>query len=225
MSGRGFDAVIFDFDGVIADTEPLHHRAFCQVVAEAGLACDWDTYCAEYIGFDDRDLFRAAYQRAGLPLDDTALRRCIAEKAAAFIALTQTGVPTYAGIPEVIQAMSKRWPLAICSGALRSDIDPILDQLNVQAAFTVRVTAEDVAASKPDPACYRLAVERVGEAMAEAPIPRRCLAIEDTPAGIAAAAGAGLTVWGITHTHPAAALSQADRVFDDLPALYSAAIA
>lgn len=214
---RRIKAIVFDFDGVIADTEHLHYEAFCQVVRAKGLHCTWDEYVRDYIGFDDRGLFQAAYKAAGLDLDHDSLAALIQAKAAAFGRLTEHGVPTYEGIPSVIRALQRSYPLALCSGALRSDIHPVLDQLQMQEVFPVRVTAEDVEASKPNPACYRLAVERLSVALSMPLACADCLAIEDTPTGIAAAKGAGMPVWGLTHTHSADDLNGADRVVGGLP--------
>ncbi len=209
-------AVIFDFDGVIADTEPLHYAAFCKVAATDGLDCSWEEYVRDYIGYDDRDLFRAAYRKSGRALDETELRRLVQTKATTFNALTADGVATYAGIPDLVHKAADRYPVGLCSGALRSDIDPILAQLNLTKVFQVVVTAEDVPESKPDPACYRLTVRRLAERTGQSLTPADCLAIEDTPGGIRSAKGAGVRVWAVTHTHEASDIDHADRVFDSL---------
>ncbi len=217
VAGRPIQAVIFDFDGVIVETEPLHHQSFCQIVEADGLACDWPEYVRTYIGFDDRDLFREAYRRAGQTLSEQRLQELVDAKAQAFIALTSAGVKHYEGVPEMIRRVAARFPVAICSGALRSDIDPLLTHLELSSIFPIRVTAEDVSASKPDPACYSLAVERVAAALSVELAPASCLAIEDTPTGIQAAVDAGLQAWAVTHTHPRDELVSADRIFDSLP--------
>ena len=217
MSGNGpLTAIVFDFDGVIADTEPLHHQAFCRVVTDDGLDCSWDEYVRDYIGFDDRDLFRAAYRSVNRTLEPDELEQRIRAKADAFIALTEGGVKPYDGIPELVHDVASRYPIALCSGALRSDIDPILKQLELTDIFLTRVTAEDVKVSKPDPACYRLTVLRLNEVLGRTLDASTCLAIEDTPGGIEAAKGAGLRVWGVTHTHGATDIGHADRVFESL---------
>ncbi len=214
---HSIQAVIFDFDGVIADTEPLHHQAFCQVAEPDGLACAWDEYVRDYIGYDDRDLFRVAYKKSGRALTDADVHARVEAKAQAFIKLTAHGVQTYDGIPDLIVRAQELFPVGLCSGALRSDIEPILIQLGLTNVFRVIVTAEDVPMSKPDPACYRLVVERMSSAIARPLATCECVAIEDTPGGIRAAKGAGLQVWAVTHTHEPAAVAQADEVFDALP--------
>lgn len=213
------EAVIFDFDGVIADTEPLHHQTFCEVVQDDGLACSWDDYVREYIGFDDRDLFREAYKKIGRALSEEEVQERVETKARVFLELAARGVAVYDGVIDMVRELHARYPLAICSGALSSDILPLLDQFGLTDRFLVRVTAEDVPASKPDPACYRLTVQRLADALGRPIDAAGCVAIEDSPTGVIAARGAGLRVWAVTHTHRADQLHSAHRVFDTLAEL------
>lgn len=214
--------VIFDFDGVIVDTEPLHYRAFQTILEPLGLGYGWDAYVADYMGFDDRDAFREVYRRQRLKLEEVELARLIERKAHSFLEIIAGGVPPYPGVVEMISSLAGRLPLAICSGALRSDILPILDQFGLGRAFDVLVTAEDVAASKPDPACYRMTVERLSAACPGRGVaPGSCVVIEDTPAGIAAARGAGLVVVGVTNSYPADLLAGSSRIVTSLEGLTS----
>jgi beta-phosphoglucomutase len=212
--------VIFDFDGVIVDTEPLHYRAFQKILEPLGLGYGWDTYVADYLGFDDRDAFREAFRSRGRPLSGTELEPLIEQKAQAFLEIIATGVRPYPGAVELISGISGRLPLAICSGALRSDILPVLEQFGLGSVFDVIVTADDVTASKPDPACYRLTVERLSAACPGKGIaPESCIVIEDTPGGIAAARGAGLAVVGVTTSYPADRLAGTARIVTSLEEL------
>ena len=212
--------VIFDFDGVIVDTEPLHYRAFQKILEPLGLGYSWDTYVADYLGFDDRDAFREAFRSRGRPLSGTELEPLIEQKAQAFLEIIATGVRPYPGAVELISGISGRLPLAICSGALLSDILPVLEQFGLGSVFDVIVTADDVTASKPDPACYRLTVERLSAACPGKGIaPESCIVIEDTPGGIAAARGAGLAVVGVTTSYPADRLAGTARIVTSLEEL------
>src|ERR1035437_8196397 len=151
------EAVIFDFDGVIVDTEPIHYAAFQQTLEPLGLHFSWQEYIEIYIGFDDRDAFRHAFSSKGKILNQDELHRLIEHKATLFNDIIQSGVSAYPGVLDLIFHLNEnKIPLAICSGALRSDIDPILDMLGIANYFEVIVTADDVAASKPDPECYLL---------------------------------------------------------------------
>jgi len=118
---------------------------------------------------------------------------------------------------ELIRSIAGHLPLALCSGALPGDIHPILRQLRIDSAFDVMVTAADVAASKPDPASYALAVTRLKAVFPDNKIVAGgCLAIEDTPAGIASATGAGLKAMAVTNSYPEEKLDGAFKVVSSL---------
>lgn len=210
------DAVIFDFDGVIVDTEPLHYKAFQEILVPLGLGYSWQEYLELYMGFDDRDAFRESFRAAGRTLSADALKNLIDDKAEAFLKIVSVGVAPYPGVVELIRSISGNLPLGLCSGALRSDIDPILAQLGLSDAFDTLVTADEVAASKPDPQSYRLTLQRLQELFPDRIAPAASLAIEDTPAGIASATGAGLKVLSVTNSYPEDRLTGACRVVDSL---------
>ena len=210
-------AVIFDFDGIIVDTEPLHYKAFQDILVPLGLGYSWDDYLVRYIGFDDRDAFRSAFSAGRRELDDRMLNHLIDEKAAAFQRAIASGVEPYPGVVPLIRAIAGTMPLALCSGALPSDIQPILSQLGIDSAFDAIVTAADVKASKPDPESYALTVSRLGALFpGNGIVPGACLAIEDTPAGIASASGAGLKTLAVTNSYPEERLGGAIRVVPSL---------
>lgn len=210
-------AVIFDFDGIIVDTEPLHYKAFQEILVPLGLGYPWDEYLRHYIGFDDRDAFRAAFRAGGKELGDRELHLLIEEKGRAFQRAIAAGVEPYPGVVELIRAIAGNLPLALCSGALPGDIHPILGQLRIEGAFDAVVTAADVQASKPDPASYALAVARLQDAFPDHGIvAANCLAIEDTPAGIASATGGGLKALAVTNSYPEESLGGACRVVQSL---------
>ncbi len=210
-------AVIFDFDGIIVDTEPLHYKAFQEVLVPRGLGYSWEEYLGCYIGFDDRDAFREAFRAGGQAIADRELKGLIEEKARAFQRIIATGVEPYPGVVELILSISGNLPLGLCSGALTSDIVPILRQLGIAGLFDVVVTAEDVAASKPDPASYVLAMERLAARFPDRTVtPETTLAIEDTPAGIASARGAGLRALAVANSYPEEKLTDAFRVVASL---------
>lgn len=214
---RMLAAVIFDFDGIIVDTEPLHYRAFQEILVPLGLGYSWAEYLRLYIGFDDRDAFRNTFRSSGRTLSDKELQSLVREKGAAFQGIIAAGVEAYQGVVELVRAIAGNLPLALCSGALPSDIEPILKQLGIAGLFDVIVTAADVQASKPDPESYILAVTGLNTAYPDREITAaRCLAIEDTPAGIASARGAGLMVLAVTNSYPEENLAVADKVIATL---------
>jgi beta-phosphoglucomutase len=219
-NGIQAEAVIFDFDGVIVDTEPLHYAAFQQTLEPLGLHFTWQEYVETYIGFDDRDAFRHAFSLKGTILSQDELHRLIEQKAAFFKDVIGSGVSAYPGALDLIFRLhANKFPLALCSGALRADIDPILDMLGISDYFDVIVTADDVAASKPDPECYQLAFRRLQSAHQNCFSKDATIAIEDTPAGISSAKAAGLMVCAVTNSYPAARLDQATFVTDSLASL------
>jgi beta-phosphoglucomutase len=210
-------AVIFDFDGIIVDTEPLHYKAFQEILVPRGRGYSWEEYVGHYIGFDDRDAFREVFRRSGATLGAEELQLLITEKAEAFQRIIATGAEPYPGVVELITSLSGTLPLALCSGALRGDIVPILAQLRLSDAFDCMVTADEVTASKPDPESYLLAVRRLVELFPSRGItPSTAIAIEDTPAGIASATGAGLKVLAVTNSYPAERLCSAVKVVESL---------
>lgn len=217
---KQIEAVIFDFDGVIVDTEPLHYAAFQRTLEPLGLHFSWQEYVETYIGFDDRDAFKHVFATKGTVLEHDRLQSLIGQKAAYFDEVIKSGVTAYPGVLDLIfRLKAHKIPLAICSGALRSDIDPILAMLGIADCFDVIVTADDVAASKPDPECYVLAFLKLHSAHQSSFSKEATIAIEDTPAGITAATAAGLMVCGVTNSYPASRLDQATFVTESLAAL------
>jgi len=211
------DAIIFDFDGVIADSEPVHCDAIREVAATVGVTISDDDYQAIYIGFDDRDAFREVLRQAGRAADETKVAEMCEAKAEAFDRLAGRGVAAIAGALELARAVKAAGvAMAIGSGATRHEIELMLNGMGAGGLFEVMATADDVAKSKPDPQTYRLAVERLAEHVDRRLEPGRAVAIEDTAAGVASARAAGLSVVGVTTTGPAAKLAEADAVWDTL---------
>jgi beta-phosphoglucomutase len=206
------NAVIFDFDGIIVDSEPMHFQAFQRVLEPLEKGFTWEEYCETYIGFDDRDAFKTAFKANGAKISTRDLKHLIADKAKIFQELIQNGEATpLPGAIELIEAIPRRLPVALCSGALKEDIIPILDQLRIGNAFNVIVTAEDTKKSKPDPSPYLLAIEKLG-----IEYPASTVAIEDTPSGIISAKGAGLKVLAVTNSYDRDYLMEADAITDSL---------
>jgi beta-phosphoglucomutase len=212
------EAVIFDFDGVIVDTEPLHYKAFQGVLEPLGIGFPWEEYVDTYMGFDDRDAFAEAFRAHGKNLDEQRLTELMASKSGIFQDVIRDGVHAYPGAVSLITSLhASGIPLAISSGALLSDITPILLRLAIAHCFPHIITADDVRKSKPDPESYVLAWKRLSHAHPEKlSTPGKCLAIEDTPAGIRSAKRAGLSVLAVTNSYKAKELAEADSITDSL---------
>ena len=219
--GLQADALIFDFDGIIVDTEPLHYQAFQRVLEPLGLGFSWQEYVDTYMGFDDRDAFIEAFAVRGKTIPSLELHNLIDQKAHFFQNIIHDGVSAYPGVIDLINKLHNEGvPLAISSGALHCDIAPILNVLAITDCFEAIVTAEDVAKSKPDPECYRLAFEKLFMRCPTPPLsPTRTIAIEDTPAGITSAKAAGLQVIAVTNSYPLNLVSDATSVVASLEEL------
>lgn len=202
-------AIVFDFDGVLVDSEPMHEAALRAAVRKLGLDFTHDDYMARYVGFDDRDAFAAIATDHERRLTDQERTSLMQWKAEAIDAALARGEPRlWPGSAELVTSVSRLAPTAICSGALRTEIEPILRAAGLSDRFQTIVTADDVAKAKPDPTGYLLAAELLNLP------PAQCIAIEDTPTGIDAAKAAGYTVIAVEHTFPAEQLGSADVIVE-----------
>jgi beta-phosphoglucomutase len=201
---RSFAAILFDFDGVIVHSEPLHYEAFREVLADEGIILTKRQYYADLIGFDDRGFFQHFFRLRNQSVDAKVLRRLMTRKGQVVRALITLG--RYAALPgatELIHAVSRNHGLAICSGARRREVESMLDALGLREFFPIIVAAEDVSVGKPDPAGYLLAAKLVGKRLKKTLEPADCLIIEDAPSVAANAVKAGFTVLGVTTSCPA----------------------
>jgi HAD superfamily hydrolase (TIGR01509 family) len=209
-------AVVFDFDGVIANSEPLHFRAYRDVLAERGITLTEAAYYENYLGYDDVGAFRAIANDTAVALCEEDIAELVRRKAVRLEALERDGSVLFPGAREAISRMAARWPIAIASGALKAEILRVLDHEQLGQLVPIVVSAEDTAESKPDPAPYLRAVAMLG-ADVDALQPHECVAIEDSRWGLVSARRAGLRTVGITHTYPASELTDAaDAVISHL---------
>jgi beta-phosphoglucomutase len=212
-------AVIFDFDGVIADSEPLHFRAFQQALAEDGLELSPKEYYARYLGYDDVGMFQAFGEDRGLPMDAARVSQLVARKGAKLQGMLLAGSVLFPGAVEFVRAAANAVPIAIASGALRHEIDEVIEAAGVAHLFASIVASGDTPESKPSPAPYRLAFERLQESVGSALDPQRCVAIEDSRWGLDSARGAGLRCVGVTNSYAADELRGAELIVGGLQAL------
>ena len=203
-------AIVFDFDGVLADSEPLHLRAYQKVLSRFGVTLTREDYYTRYLGYDDEGVFTRLAAERGMPLDESQLETLIADKAAVFDAAIGSEEILYPGAAACITRMAARYPLGIASGALRHEIEAILRHRQLLQHFRFIVGSGDTPESKPAPDPYRRAVELHGLA------PEECVAIEDSHWGIVSAKSAGLTCVGLATTYSRAHLTEADRIVDSL---------
>ena len=203
-------AIVFDFDGVLADSEPLHLRSYQQVLSTLGVTLTRDEYYADYLGYDDQGVFTNLAAAHGFALDPRRLELLIAEKGRVYDAIVASGDVLYPGAAACVAQLAAGFPLGIASGALRREIEAILRGASIDHHFRFIVASGDTPQSKPAPDPYRRAAELHGHA------PQECLAIEDSRWGIESARAAGLRCIAVTHTYPADQLSMADRIVESL---------
>jgi HAD superfamily hydrolase (TIGR01509 family) len=201
-------AVIFDMDGVIVDSEPLHERAFSEVMDLLGYGRNHGIRFADYVGRSDFELwedFMARHQPS------QSLPELLALKRHRVIEVIRRLRPLFAGAPELVRALTGRYRLALASGSERPIVETVLDLEELRQFFPVVVTAGDVQHGKPEPDIFLLAAARLGV------VPADCWVIEDSKPGVTAALAAGMRVIAITNTHPADQLRDAHQVVRTYP--------
>jgi HAD superfamily hydrolase (TIGR01509 family) len=203
-------AVVFDFDGVLVNTEPLHLRATQEALALHGIVLTEVDYYAKYVGYDDAEMFAEVAKDQGVTWSSEDFRELIASKAWRFEALEKETPLLVPGADNCVRRLAEISPLAIASGARRDEIERILHRVHLSSYFRVIVAAGETVSGKPAPDPYRAVLDRLDAK------PARTIAIEDTAAGLASAKAAGLRCIGVTTTFPASKLSLADRVVDSL---------
>ncbi|MEC4890520.1 MAG: HAD family phosphatase [Nitrospira sp.] len=212
-------AIIFDFNGVIADDETPHVHCFCQALKEFGLRLTTEEYYGTYLGMDERTCTALLLTARDGHSDERLLRQIQERKAELFRRYTAAHKPElFPGVVECVKAAKPRYRLAIASGGRREQIDRALDRTPIQYDFELIVSAEDCPIGKPDPAIYRLALARLNGVGTNLPLvqPQECLVIEDSLAGIRSARAAGMFVLGLATTYSADHLHEADLVLPSL---------
>jgi beta-phosphoglucomutase len=212
-------AIVFDFDGVIANSEPLHYRAFRDVLEQSGgIAFPEKEYYDRYLGYDDVGVFKALAADRGLSWTTNRIAGLARSKAHAIERLEQNASILFPGADAAIRRAAARVPLAIASGALGVEIRRVLDREGLTSCFKAIVAAEDTPVSKPAAGPYLRAVTLLAEAVGGPLQPSECVAIEDSPWGLQSARAAGLRTIAVAHTYDRAAL-EADAILSSLDEL------
>jgi beta-phosphoglucomutase len=200
-------AVIFDFDGVIVDSEPMHEAGLRAGFERVGMTLCAKTNQQRLVGFADRDAYKAVCADFGRTPSDEEFAAISKDKwVFAQEAFARGDVPAFAGTIRLIHEATRLGiPIAICSGARRREIEHISRSLGIAHLMRHIISADDVVNSKPHPEPYLKTVEALG-----VPAPR-CVTIEDTDKGVAAAKAAGVRAVAVGHTLPADRLTHADR--------------
>jgi beta-phosphoglucomutase len=213
-------AVIFDFDGVITDSEILHLRAFNNTLARFGLDITTEEYYREYLGFTDVECFAALLDKGRLELGDHSIADLVTQKNEVFEQLAEKDAGIIEGVVEFLDMLGQNSvPMAICSGALLAEIELILKRTNLRSLFEVIVAADHVTKGKPDPQGYVLALEKLNRNRSKPIAARQCVVIEDSHWGLQAANAAGMRTVAVTNSYDAEQLSMARKIVNHLTQL------
>jgi HAD superfamily hydrolase (TIGR01509 family) len=203
MNNLNFQAVIFDMDGVIVDSEPRHERAFLEVVRELGYGETHGVNWADYVGRSDHVLwedFVARHKPA------QSLEQLLGMKRERTLEILRREDPIFDGLAGLVEKLARVCKLGLASGSERPVVEVVLSLQDLRRYFSATVTACDIRNGKPAPDIFLRAAELLGVP------PGDCWVIEDSKPGIAAGLAAGMKVIAITNSHPAEELRQATRV-------------
>jgi beta-phosphoglucomutase len=211
----GLRALIFDFNGVLVDDEPLHFALFARVLAEEGVTLTKEEYYAKYLSCPDRELFERVLRDKGAAFDAGRIAR-LAERKAKYYGENSDGVILFPGAREFVKEAARRFPLAVASGARREEIELAFARAGLLSSFQAIVGAEDVVRGKPDPEAFRLALKRINDPLGSDILPGECLVVEDSREGIEAAHRAGMKCLAVANSYPEEELKPADWVIKSL---------
>lgn len=200
---KEIQAVIFDMDGVIVDSEPRHEKAILEVVREIGYGENHGIRFADWIGRTDHELwvdFISRHKPAH------SLPELLAMKRNRMLEIVRRERPIFDGLSELVEKLSRKYSLALASGSELAVVQEVLKLDGLARFFPVVVTGSEVKRGKPAPDIFL----RTAELLAVSP--KNCAVIEDSKPGVAAGLAAGMTVVAITNTHPAAQLEHASHV-------------
>ena len=218
-------AIVFDFDGVLANSEPLHLRSFQSVLAREGITLSESDYYAKFLGFDDAGAFAAMGAAQGHHWPASHIAELVARKAAQMEILERDVSILFPGAADVVRRAAAKVPIAIASGALGVEIRRVLARERLTDQFAAIVSANDTASSKPSPEPYLCAVDALARATGGSLAAADCVAIEDSRWGLQSARAAGLRTVGVAQSYDRSALSEADLVVDKIADLDVRALA
>jgi len=210
-------AVIFDFDGVITDSEILHFRTFNMILEQFGVTISKKDYYQKYLGLSDRDFFLSFIEKGFLEMDADHVPELIKQKNLLFTELAETEGHIIEGVKGFIELLKEnRIPIAICSGALLCEIELILEQASLRHYFEHIVSAEQVTKGKPHPQGFLMALERLNKHRKDSIDAGNCIVIEDSSWGLKAGKAAKMKTVAVTNSYDREQLSTADLVVENL---------
>jgi beta-phosphoglucomutase len=204
-------AVLFDFDGVIVNSEPLHFYAFHTILKDEGIELTEEEYYRNLIGFDDRGAFKHLLAERNVKAEPKDLSRLITRKSQVMMQLIrERKYQALPGVEELVRGLWRHYPLGICSGALREEIEAMLEGISLRDCFSVIVAAEDVTVGKPDPQGYLKCMKLVAQNAKISLEPADCLVVEDAPSVIKTVKAAGFPTLAVATSHAIEKLAEAD---------------
>jgi len=210
-------AVILDFDGVITDSEILHLRAFNRVLAQYGIEITTKDYYKEYLGLTDVDCFKLLIHKGLLEAEQQQIEDLVKQKNLIFEEMAKTEGQIIKGVRDFLQMLKENnVPMAICSGAVRAEIELILEQARLRPFFEVIVSTEQVRKGKPHPEGFLLTLQKLNRNVTDPILPNQCIAIEDSHWGLEAAKAAGMHTIAVTNSYDAEQLKMAERIVTQL---------
>ncbi|HEX8322745.1 MAG TPA: HAD family phosphatase [Tepidisphaeraceae bacterium] len=211
------DAVLFDFDGVLVHSEPLHFLAFKAVADREHLTLTEELYYNELLGFDDRGAVLRLLTLNHKPTTPSIVLRLLAEKQKVAAGLIhERHYEALSGVEATVRGLWRNYPLAVCSGARSTEIELMLDAVRLRDCFRVIVSAEDVKIGKPDPQCYQRALEMLTERFHSPFDARRCVVFEDAPRVLDRLKPLGFYCVGLAGHIPPERFTSADVVLTSL---------
>lgn len=206
-------AVIFDFDGVITDSEILHFRAFNQMLAQYGIEITIKDYYKTYLGFNDADCYKLLIHQGLLKIGEQQIGNLVNQKKKIFERLAKTEGRIIEGVRDFLKMLEQNnVPMAICSGSLLTEVEMVLEEARLRHLFEVIVAADHVKKGKPHPEGFLLTLQRLNENREEAIKGNQCIVIEDSHWGLEAAKAAGMHTIAVTNSYDAEQLSMAEKV-------------
>lgn len=212
-------AIIFDFNGVIIDDEPLHFAAMRDALAGYDIHLTREEYWEKYLPLDDAGCLDAVCGDYGVRLSEEERAQVLRRKVDLYYQMLRSDIRLFPGAAGFIKAAAGRYPLALASGARREEIEAALDFAGLKSCFAVIVAAEDFLRGKPHPESFLLALDRLNEALGRdiPPIkPGECLVVEDSVGGVQGARAAGMLCLAVSNSYPREMLRPANRVVDSL---------
>ena len=210
-------AIILDFNGVILDDEPLHFAAMRETAASLGINLTKNEYWDRYLPLDDRQCLEAICRDHSVSLTDPQRARALDLKSQLYRRQLREGLPLFPGAAEFVKAAAAHYPLAICSGARRDEIESTLESAALRRYFVFILGAEDFIRGKPHPESFLLTLERLNQLSGKAPVlSGECLVIEDSVRGVHGAKTAGMVCVAVANSYRFESLQAADMVLASL---------